>query len=133
MVAVTKLTKEYRYKSELLKKGQVHIKFPHIIYKRKSFDNPLTLFVHYFRIKGEYEHKIKVIKSIILFMESLENGKVDFNAPVSFFPLYVLESRWLMKYVDKKMVLNKKGRTWLEAMKETIELYGDLNETDRPA
>lgn len=132
MVAVARLTKEYHYKSVILKQGQVHIKFPHVIYKRKSFDTPYALVVHYFRIKGDYEHKIKVIRSIVKFMEMLQQGKVDFASPVSYFPLYVLESRWLMKYSNNIMVLSKKGKMWLEAMQETLELYGELNEADRP-
>lgn len=123
---VAKLTKEYRYKSEMLKKGQVHIKFPHIIYKRKSFDSPFAFFVHSFRLKGDHEHKLKVMQALIRFMEALETDKVDFNSPLSYFPLYVLESRWLMKYAPgKRLALNKKGRQWLEAMKETVELYAE--------
>lgn len=131
-VKLERPTQEYHYKSEILKKGQVHIKYPHIIYKRKSFNNPFELFVHYFRLKGDYEHMIKVLRSLVKFMDGLEEGKVDYNAPVTYFPLYVLESRWLLKYEKKRLVLNKKGRQWLEAMKETLELYGELNESERP-
>ncbi len=131
-IPVSKLEKNYQYKSKLLIKAQVHIKFPHIIIKRKSFDNPLAFFVHSFRIKGDYEHRIKTLKTIVRFMEALQEGKVDFDAPISYFPLFVLESRWLMKYVNQKLVLKTKGLLWLEAMKETIELYGDLDEIKRP-
>jgi hypothetical protein len=132
MTKIEKRTKEYHYKSEILKKGQVHLKFPDIIYRRKSYNSPFHLFIHYFRIKGEPDHQIQVLKAIIRFMEALQEGKVDFNNPISHFPLYVLESRWLMRWTAKRtLVLNKTGKQWLEAMKETIELYeNERNETD---
>lgn len=133
MVTVASLTKEYHYKSKMLKKAQVHVKFPHIIYKRKSFSSPLAFFVHSFRLKGSHEHKMTVFKSIIRFMEALQAGKVDVEAPISYFPLYVLESRWLMRYgANRIQVLNTKGKEWLEAMQETVELFEEENEADRP-
>ena len=110
----------------MLKKGHVHLKFPDIIYRKKSFHSPLQLFTHYFRLKGKGDERFQVqtLKAIARFMEALEEGKVDFNSPLSYFPLYVLESRWLMRWTAKRtLVLNKTGRMWLEALKETIEIY----------
>ena len=64
-------------------------------------------------------------------MEALQEEKVDFNNPLSYFPLYVLEARWLMRWTAKRtLILNKTGKQWLEALKETVELYEkEQNET----
>jgi hypothetical protein len=124
MAKIEKRTKEYHYQSEMLKKGQVHLKFPDIIYRRKSFTSPFHLFTHYFRVKGDPDHQVQVLKAISRFMDALQEEKVDFNNPLSHFPLYVLESRWLMRWTAKRtLVLNKTGKQWLEALKETIEIY----------
>ena len=118
----TNLSTEYRYTSELLVKAQVHIKFPHVILSRKSFEKPIDFFIYTFRIKGDRDRQINVVKSLINFMELMQLEKVDLNSLTSYYPLYILESRYLLKVSKGKLALNKKAKLWLEAMHESIAI-----------
>lgn len=115
--------KEIVYKSELLKKAQVHKKFPDIVYRKRSYEHPFDMFVRYFRLTGPPEKRVEVLKHLVNFMEMLEREEVDCLKPIAYYPLYVLNSRWLLKWTrNYGRRLNKTGRLWLDAAKEAIEI-----------